>query len=199
MNCQLFASKDHVAATTTNRLAASAVTERKPLASPYWLPETCESITHSHETSSPRTQTGLVLRSGLRLRSLPERTRVEMSADQFAGCQATPSFELDWTHRLKVEPGGSPKSIKRIMRFGSDAIARSGMVASLMNGFFCLSLWLSLLLALWMCRGWIGLLFSGQVLSAGTCLVRRLALKTQNALSRNGGHNNWLEGEHHVH
>jgi hypothetical protein len=69
----------------------------------------------------------------------------------------------------------------------------------MMNWFFCIGLWLSLLLALWMCRGWIGLLFSGQVLSAGTCLVKRLALKTQHALSRNGGPNNRLKGEQHVH
>jgi hypothetical protein len=199
MQCKMFASNDDVADTNTNRWAARAFTDRKPLAPSHWLPETCESVTHSHETSSPRTQAGLALRSWLRLRSLPERTRVEMSANRFLGCQATPSFAMGRTRRLKNEPDGPQNSITRIMRFASAAIARSGIGASLMNGFLCLSLWLSLLLALWMCRGWIGLLFSGQVLSAGTCLVRRLALKTQHALSRNGGHNNWLEGEHHVH
>jgi hypothetical protein len=102
-------------------------------------------------------------------------------------------------HRLKIEPDGLPNSITRIMRFAPAVIGRSGVGAAMMNWFFCIGLWLSLLLALWMCRGWIGLLFSGQVLSAGTCLVKRLALKTQHALSRNGGPNNRLKGEQHVH
>jgi hypothetical protein len=199
MNCKLLASKDYVAATTTNRWAAGADREWRPWPPMYWLFETCESSTYLHETSSPRTQAGLALRSGFRLRSLPERTRAGMNANQSVGCQAIPSFAAGRTRSLKIKPDGPPSSITRIIRIASDAIARSGMGASLMNGFFCISLWLSLLLALWMCRGWIGLLFSGQVLSAGTCLMKRLALKTQHALSRNGGPNNRLEGEHHVH
>ncbi len=199
MNCKLFASKDYVAATSTNRWAAGDGRERRPWPPSSWLHETCESSTHLHETSSPRTQAGLALWSGLRLRSLPESTRVEMNANQSVGYQATSLFAIGRMHRLKNEPHGPPNSITRIMRFASAGIARSGMGASLMNGFFCISLWLSLLLALWMCRGWFGLLFSGQVLSAGTCLVKRLALKTQHALSRNGEPDNRLEGEHHGH
>jgi hypothetical protein len=199
MSCQLFASKDYVAATSTSRWAAGAGRERTPWPPSSLLLETCESGTHLHETSSPRTQAGLALRSGLRLRSLPEMTRVEMNAKQSVECQAAPSFAMGRMRRLKIEQDGPPSSITRIIRSAAAGITRYGVAASMMNWFFCISLWLSLLLALWMCRGWIGLLFSGQVLSAGTCLVKKLAIKTQHALSRNGGPNNRLEGEHHVH
>ena len=78
------------------------------------------------------------------------------------------------------------------------AIARSGVAAFVMNWFFCISLWLSLLLALWMSRGWIGLFFSGQVLSTGTCLVKKLVRKTQTAFSGNICSANRLEGERYV-
>jgi hypothetical protein len=47
-----------------------------------------------------------------------------------------------------------------------------------MSRFFCFAVWLSSLAALWMTRGWVGLFVSGQVLSAGTCLLRGLARKT---------------------
>ena len=42
------------------------------------------------------------------------------------------------------------------------------------NWFFCLTVWLSSLAAIWMSRGWIGLFVSGQVLSACTFLFKGL-------------------------
>jgi hypothetical protein len=59
----------------------------------------------------------------------------------------------------------------------------SGVSACLMSCFFCASLWLSLAFAIWMSRGWIGLLFSGQVLSAATFMVRKLSQRTQCAIA----------------
>jgi hypothetical protein len=35
---------------------------------------------------------------------------------------------------------------------------------------FCIGVWISSLVAIWISRGWVGLFLSGQVLSAGTLL-----------------------------
>ena len=42
---------------------------------------------------------------------------------------------------------------------------------------------MSLLVAIWLTRGWIGLLFSGQVLSAGAKLFETLSKRTHYAFS----------------
>ena len=60
---------------------------------------------------------------------------------------------------------------------------RTGMAAYASNLIFCLSLWMSLLLAIWLTRGWIGLLFSGQLFSAGARLLETLSKGTQYAFS----------------
>src|ERR1700728_1494440 len=60
---------------------------------------------------------------------------------------------------------------------------RTGMVVYASNLILCLSLWMSLLVAIWLTRGWIGLLFSGQLFSAGTKLFETLSKRTQYALS----------------
>jgi len=67
------------------------------------------------------------------------------------------------------------------------AFRNSRMATWLSNGFFCVSLWISLLIAIWLCRGWVGLFFSGQILSAATYVFQRLARKTQNAFSLSKG------------
>jgi len=53
----------------------------------------------------------------------------------------------------------------------------------LKNAISCLSLWISLLAAIWFVRGWIGLFLSGQVLSAGACLLQILTRRTCHAFS----------------
>jgi len=63
-------------------------------------------------------------------------------------------------------------------------VERSRLSPSLVSCLFCASLWLSLIVAIWMGRGWIGLLFSGQLLSAGVSLIQKLAHKTQYAFVR---------------
>lgn len=95
-------------------------------------------------------------------------------------------------------PENSPPSHPLNSQNAMAALCRSPIAASLMNGFLCISLWLSLALALWMARGWLGLLFSGQVLSAGTCLVKGLAKKTRHACSLNNDAANQPQGVQHV-
>jgi hypothetical protein len=58
--------------------------------------------------------------------------------------------------------------------------------AYMTNVITCLSLWISLLAAIWFVRGWIGLFFSGQVLSAGACLLQVLAKRTHYAFAASG-------------
>jgi hypothetical protein len=48
---------------------------------------------------------------------------------------------------------------------------------------FGFSLWFSSVLAIWMSRGWLALLMSGQLLSVSGWLFRNLARKTQTGLS----------------
>lgn len=59
----------------------------------------------------------------------------------------------------------------------------TGMTVYVSNLILCLSLWMSLLVALWLTRGWIGLLFSGQLFSAGAKLFETLSKRTQYAFS----------------
>jgi hypothetical protein len=80
----------------------------------------------------------------------------------------------------------------------SSANCRSAFVTSLSNGLLCVSLWLSLLLAIWLTRGWLGLLFSGQALSAGAYLVKGMARRTQLAFSLDSGTIPQIRGENHV-
>ena len=60
---------------------------------------------------------------------------------------------------------------------------RTGMAVYASNLILCLSLWMSLLVAIWLTRGWIGLLFSGQLFSAGAKLFGTLSKRTQYAFS----------------
>lgn len=72
---------------------------------------------------------------------------------------------------------------------------RTGLAACASNLFFCLSLWISLLVAIWLTRGWIGLLFSGQLLSAGAGLLRTLSKRTQYAFTAGNVAAHELEGD----
>jgi hypothetical protein len=74
----------------------------------------------------------------------------------------------------------------------------SGIGACAMSCFLCASLWISLAAAIWISRGWIGLLFSGQVLSAATFMFRKLSQRTHCAIATcNGTAGNW-EGKRNV-
>jgi hypothetical protein len=60
---------------------------------------------------------------------------------------------------------------------------RTGIAVYVSNLILCLSLWMSLLVAIWLTRGWIGLLFSGQLYSIGAKLFKTLSKRTQYAFS----------------
>jgi hypothetical protein len=79
-----------------------------------------------------------------------------------------PAYCLSWATVAAAQNSESPE----LTSFG---VRRSAVSAYLMHGFLCLSLWLSFLLALWLTRGWLGLLLSGQVLSSCAYLAKRLA------------------------
>ncbi len=79
--------------------------------------------------------------------------------------------------------------------FRPAAQRRTGMTAYASNLVLCLSLWMSLLFAIWLTRGWIGLLFSGQLLSAGARLFETLSKRTRYAFSARNVLAHELEGD----
>lgn len=79
--------------------------------------------------------------------------------------------------------GKANHSMVRTSTDDSAAPRRMGNPAYIRNVISCLTLWISLLVAIWFVRGWIGLFFSGQVLSAGACTLQILARRTCHALS----------------
>ncbi len=53
----------------------------------------------------------------------------------------------------------------------------SNILGRLMDCFYCLSLWISLPLAIWLSSGWIGLLIHWQALSGAACLLEKATQK----------------------
>jgi len=105
-----------------------------------------------------------------------------VNAMQIVECYSRP--RLVTLRRLcQNREAGRPK----ISLVDAAAIERSRLSPGLVNCLLCVSLWLSLIAAIWMSRGWIGLLFSGQLLSAGVSLIQKLAHKTQYAFVRCSG------------
>lgn len=84
----------------------------------------------------------------------------------------------------------SPTPIFRLV-----AQRRTGIAACASNLILCLSVWISLLAAIWLTRGWIGLLFSGQLLSAGARLFESLSKRTRYAFSAGNVPAHELEGD----
>jgi hypothetical protein len=48
-----------------------------------------------------------------------------------------------------------------------------------MDCFFCLSLWFSLPLSIWLSSGWVGLLLNWQALSGAACLLEKITCKQE--------------------
>ena len=80
------------------------------------------------------------------------------------------------THLLAEEDGPWDLVVRLRARLGANFVGR------LMDCFFCLSLWLSLPLAIWLSNGWIGLLLYWQALSGAACLLEKLTSGKQPAL-----------------
>jgi hypothetical protein len=76
------------------------------------------------------------------------------------------------THLLAEEDG--PWDLIAHLR----AALGSSIFGRLMDCFYCLSLWISLPLAIWLSSGWIGLLVHWQALSGVACLLERTTQKS---------------------
>ena len=76
------------------------------------------------------------------------------------------------SHLLAEEDGPWDVIVKVRARLGQSVPALR-VFARLMDCFYCLSLWASLPLAIWMSNGWIGLLVQWPALSGAACLLER--------------------------
>ncbi len=75
------------------------------------------------------------------------------------------------THLLAEEDGPWDLIVRLRASLGSSMLGR------LMDCFYCLSLWISLPLAVWLSTGWIGLLVHWQALSGAACLLETATLR----------------------
>jgi hypothetical protein len=131
----------------------------------------------------PPEEAGLVLGGGFRRSSgepttSNQRTGNEMKAIVTAAATSL-RIRTTWRpHWVEAKHRMSPTPILR-----EHAQRRTGKAVSASNLILCLSLWMSLLVAIWLTRGWIGLLFSGQLFSAGAKLLGTLSERTQYAFS----------------
>src|SRR5208283_4056378 len=130
-----------------------------------------------------------------------------------AGTMRKPWPRSCWTAARPVDPQALPQNERgslfgagsacsrtrpQIPRPDPGSIGRARLSPCLVNCLLCASLWLSLILAVWMDRGWIGLLFSGQLLSAGASMIQKLAVRTQYALVNGGASPAGWEEQHRV-
>jgi hypothetical protein len=79
-------------------------------------------------------------------------------------------------HLLAEEDGPWDLIVRLRERLGASILGR------LMDCFYCLSLWISLPLAIWLSSGWIGLLVNWQALSGAACLLEKATQKAEPAL-----------------
>jgi hypothetical protein len=108
-----------------------------------------------------------------------------------------PGFAMGRLHLLDTpdEDSGIPMARRGM---GRDMNRNTGVAPCFANCFLCASLWLSLALAIWMSRGWIGLLFSGQILSAVACVIQKLAQRTQCVIAACGATEGRWDGRRNV-
>lgn len=81
------------------------------------------------------------------------------------------------THLLAEEDGPWDLIVRLRTKLGA------GILGRLMDCFFCLSLWLSLPIAIWLSNGWIGLLLHWQALSGAACLLEKITGRREPAFS----------------
>jgi hypothetical protein len=100
-----------------------------------------------------------------------------MNASQINAQANVAAYPIPWTSLLNR--GLRPRRSRSLF-----ATAIGGCNGPrMMRWLFCVSLWISSLLAIWITRGWIGLFLSGQVLSAGAFLFNGMAKKISAASS----------------
>ena len=93
------------------------------------------------------------------------------------------------THLLAEEDGPWDLIVRLRARLGPS------ILGSLMDCFYCLSLWISLPLAIWLSSGWIGLLVQWQALSGAACLLETATQMTQPASPASFAKSEIREGE----
>jgi hypothetical protein len=73
------------------------------------------------------------------------------------------------THLVAEEDGPWDVIVRVRERLGASFLGQ------LMDCFYCLSLWFSLPLAIWLSSGWVGLLLHWQALSGAACLLEKIS------------------------
>ena len=92
--------------------------------------------------------------------------------------------------RQLAQKRGAPESFA-----GNCAWLRSRTYCRFMEGFYCLSLWFSLPLVIWLSSGWIGLLAQWQALAGVAFLLERVRSDPQSASRAAIAGNELSEGE----
>jgi hypothetical protein len=137
----------------------------------------------------PPKRAGLVLGDWFRPRPANQRTGIEMKAIDSAATSLP--VKTTWLpHWVEAKPRMFPCPILRLT-----AQRHTAMAVYTANLFLYLSFWMSLLAAIWFTRGWVGLLFSGQLLSAGARLLKTLSKRTHYAFSAANGPVHELEAD----
>jgi hypothetical protein len=97
-----------------------------------------------------------------------------MKARQIGQCTSGATASFRWM---------SSQTVYSKTRHAFGAILGCYNRMQVMPWFFCISLWLSSLLALSMSRGWIALFFSGQMVSSAQWLFKSLVRRTWSGIS----------------
>ena len=100
-----------------------------------------------------------------------------MNANQYYGFLDLARFPARWASLVNAD-----LRLRKVHNLPAAFISSVSRLRML-SWFFCVTVWVSSLGAIWMSRGWIGLFVSGQVLSAGTCLFKDLARRTPSSVS----------------
>jgi len=81
------------------------------------------------------------------------------------------------THLVAEEDGPWDLLVHFRAKLGNNVFGR------LMDCFYCLSLWFSLPLSIWLASGWVGLILHWQALSGAACLLQRITQKREPVFS----------------
>lgn len=101
-----------------------------------------------------------------------------MKAYQTDGRTSTAAWPVGWVSQLNAD--GRVLNLRR----AAVTVLPSWFRMRGTSCFFCVGVWLSSLVAIWMSRGWVGLFLSGQVLSAGAWLFEGMAKRTERVVRR---------------
>ena len=100
-----------------------------------------------------------------------------MNANQYYGRLDITRFPVWWASLVNAD-----FRLRKVQNLPAAFISSVSRLRML-SWFFCVTVWVSSLAAIWMSRGLIGLFVSGQVLSAGACLFKDLAKRTPSSVS----------------